>query len=166
MEEKLTHWKDTCDYKYLGAYSLAPSNEDIIVTISHVNFEEVTNEGNRKQMCKVAHFKEDIKPMILNKTNMKVLEKLYGPFIEKWRNIKIEIGISNIKYQGEFIDALRIRHQIPKKDELKPDTETWLHAINYIVNSGVTIPQIKAKYELSEENERLLTEQTTVKKED
>lgn len=162
MTEKLTHWKDTCDYKYLGAYSLAPSNEDIIVTITHVNFEEVIGDNNRKEMCKIAHFKENIKPMILNKTNMKVLEKLYSPFIEQWRNIKIEIGITNIKFKGDFVDALRIRHEIPKKDELRPDTETWLHAINHIVNSGVTIAQIKSKYELSPENEKLLIEQTTL----
>lgn len=165
MTEKLTHWKDTCDYKYLGAYSLAPSNEDIVVTITHVSFEEVTSEGNRKEVCKVAHFKENIKSMILNKTNMKTLEKLYTPFIEQWRNIKVEIGISNIKYKGEFVDALRIRHAIPKKDELKPDTETWLHAINHVSSNGVTIDQIKSKYDITPENEALLIKLTTIKEE-
>jgi len=166
MSEKKTHWKETCDYKYLGAYSLAPSNEDIVVTITHVTFEEVTGENNRKEVCKIAHFKENIKSMILNKTNMKVIEKLYTGIIEEWINLRVEIGIQNVRSKGgEFVDALRIRHEIPSKDELKPDTETWGLAIGHIKNSGVTIAQIKEKYDLSGANEKLLIEESTIKPE-
>ncbi len=167
MSEQKTHWKETCDYKYLGAYSLAPSNEDIVVTITHVSFEEVTGENNRKETCKIAHFKENIKSMILNKTNMKVIEKLYNPYIEDWRNLRVEIGIQNVRSKGgEFVDALRIRHEIPSKDELKPDTETWGHAKGHMSNGNVTIAQIKEKYELSEVNEKLLIKESIIESTD
>lgn len=46
----------------------------------------------------------------------------------------------------------------PKKAELKPKTEQWEKAVNYLVQGGL-ITQIEAKYALSEVNRQLLMEQ-------
>jgi hypothetical protein len=169
-EEIKTHWKSTCDYKHLGSYSLAPSNQDVILTITHVNQNVEIDSDQGKKLCKVAYFKERadwIKPMILNKTNMKTLEKLYSPYIEDWRNIRVKIGVSKIKAFGEMLDALRIRPVIPPTEKafLVPDTEEWKGAIHHMKNEGVTVERIKGKYNITPENEALLIELTTKEEE-
>ena len=53
--------------------------------------------------------------MIMNKTNCKIIEKIYGtPYIEDWIGKKIQIYVQKgVKAFGEIVDALRIREQIP-----------------------------------------------------
>ena len=83
---------------YLGAYSLDDGNgkyTDIIATIQYVKVENVTGPDGKKEDCPVAHFSErELKPMILNATNMKTLEKLFhSKYVEDWAGHKIQIGV-------------------------------------------------------------------------
>ena len=72
-----THWKQLINTDYLGAYALK-DGEDMVLTIKSVGQEVVTGIGGKKETCTVAHFTENgIKPMILNRTNMKTITKLY-----------------------------------------------------------------------------------------
>ena len=113
MNEDKTHWKLMVNPNYLGAYSLAPG-EDMILTIKNICQEEVTGPNNKKEVCVVAHFEEKQKPMILNKTNMKVITKLYKtPYIQDWSGKKIRIYATEVKFGKELVDALRIREIIP-----------------------------------------------------
>lgn len=113
MNEDKIHWKNLVNPNYLGAYSLAPG-EDIILTIKNICQEEVTGPNNKKEVCVVAHFEEKQKPMILNKTNMKVITKLYKtPYIQDWSGKKIRIYATEVKFGKELVDALRIREIIP-----------------------------------------------------
>ena len=167
-EEIKTHWKDTCDYKHLGSYSLAPSNKDVILTISHVEKSAKIKTDQGDKICKLAYFVEKadwIKPMILNKTNMKTLEKIYSPYIEEWRNIRVKIGISNVKAFGEMVDALRIRPTVPPivKPFLIPDSQDWTNVVHHMTSEGVTLDRIKVRYNISLENETKLIELSTKK---
>ena len=113
MSEDKVHWKKLVNPDYLGAYSLAPG-EDMILTIKNISQEEVTGPNNQKQICVVAHFDEKQKPMIFNKTNMKVITKLYKtPYIEDWKGKKIRIYATEVKFGKELVDALRVREIIP-----------------------------------------------------
>lgn len=115
--ENLTHWKKMTNPNYLGTYSLEPG-KDKILTLRMVRQEMVQGEDGKKEQCMVAHFMENEKPMILNKTNAKTIEKLYGtPYIEQWTNRKIQIYAAKVKAFGEVVDALRIRAFIPKQTE-------------------------------------------------
>jgi hypothetical protein len=108
----MTHWKQNFDYRFTGAYELQP-NEEKTVTIAKTNKEEVASTTGEKQMCFVAYFHENSKPMVLNKTNCKTIEKLYGADIEKWIGKKITVFAALVKAFGEMVDALRIRPTIP-----------------------------------------------------
>lgn len=113
-----TNWKKLMNPDYLGAYSLDDGNgkyNDIITTIQYVKVENVTGPDGKKEDCAVAHFSENIKPMILNATNMKVLEKLFkSKYIEDWAGRKIQLYVASVKAFGDVVDALRIRPKIPQ----------------------------------------------------
>lgn len=74
-----THWKKLINPDYIGAYALDPG-KDLTVQISQVRREMVTGADGKKEECTVAYLK-DQKPMILNVTNCKTIEKLYGPYM-------------------------------------------------------------------------------------
>lgn len=120
MERTKTHWKNLANYNYLGAYSLADGEgvESIIVTIKEVKVEEVTGPNGKKDNCVVAYFEEknvsgvEIKPMIFNKTNCKVLQKMYSPYIEDWEGKRIEVYATEVKYQRDLVPALRVKEKI------------------------------------------------------
>lgn len=111
-----THWKKLTNPDYLGAYALEPG-QDIIATIKSVGIEKVIGSDGKKEDCTVMHFAEpQYKPMILNVTNAKMLEKLFKtPYIEEWSGRKIQIGVESVKAFGDVVDALRIRKFLPKE---------------------------------------------------
>lgn len=111
-----THWKALSNSEYLGAYSLE-DQKDIVLTIGTVAREMVTGPDGKKEECIVCHFKENVKPMILNATNCKTISKLLGtPYIENWSGKKIQIGIEKVKAFGDVVDALRVRKTAPKEE--------------------------------------------------
>ena len=119
--EKVTHWKKLTNPDYLGAYSLE-NKQDIILTIAKVSSETVTGPEGKKEECLVCHWQENEKPMILNSTNAKMIEKLLKtPYIEEWSGKKIQIGVEKVKAFGEIVDALRIRPFLPQVVEIHCD---------------------------------------------
>ena len=110
------HWKQLTNPDYIGAYALEPG-KDIIGTIKYVKNEMVVGSDGKKEECIVAHFIEDFKPMILNVTNCKMIQKIYGtPYIEEWAGCKIQIYSEKVKAFGDVVEALRIRPNAPKTE--------------------------------------------------
>jgi len=109
-----THWKKLLNYKYYGTYSLKPNQEETL-TIKTVSKENIIGAKGKKSVGIVARFNEKLngedKPMILNKTNCKIIELLHGsPFIEDWVGKQITIyAAKGIEAFGSTVDALRIR---------------------------------------------------------
>jgi len=161
MEDKKTHWRKQDNPNYIGAYSLMDGKtKDLTVTIEKVVTEEVKNERG-SETCRVAYLK-DQKPMILNTTNSKTIEKIYGtPYIEDWKGKTIVLYVARIKAFGDEVECLRIRNKkaTNKLPELKPtDLENWNKVIQAL-NNGYTIDQIKTKWSISKENqEKLISE--------
>jgi len=167
MSEELTHWRKGFNPDYLGAYSLAPDYRDIILTIDYVRQDvEVIDQNGKKSPCMVAYFAENVKPMILNVTNSKVLVKLSGSeFIQKWSGLKVQVFVAKVKVAREQVDALRIRPFKPQTElpDLLQDTETWTNAVNHMVSNGFTIDQVEKKYKLSPENKVKLIKEVSDK---
>lgn len=139
--ENLTHWKKLTNPNYLGAYSL-DNGEDIVLTIKNVSREMVTGVGGRQEECTVCHFVEDVKPMILNKTNCKTIEKLLGtPYIQQWSGHTIQIGSEKVSYQGDKVDALRVRPFLPQVQ-----TYTCEECGQVIKNAAKMSPKQVAEY--------------------
>lgn len=105
-----THWKKLPNPEYLGAYAFQ-RGEEKLVTIDHVQQETVTGPEGKKSECIVAHFKQPgIKPMILNHTNSKTIERLCGtPYIEEWAGKSVVLIVSKTQAFGEQVDAVRVK---------------------------------------------------------
>lgn len=115
-----THWKKKFNYDYLGSYSFKEGEETKILTIKTIAKEDVVGNGGKKENLLVARFAEPEKPMILNRTNCKAIEKAYGTaFIEDWIGKQVTIFVqTGIKVGAEVTDGLRIRPVAPY-DEIK-----------------------------------------------
>lgn len=110
------HWKRLVNPDYLGAYAL-DEGQDMVLTIKSVGREVVTSAGGKKEECVVAHFQEDVRPMVLNITNMKMIQKVYKtPHIEKWAGKKIQVYQDTTKFGGEIVECLRIRPYVPREE--------------------------------------------------
>lgn len=157
-QDEKTHWKKNFNYNYLGSYSLNEGQE-VVLTIVDVKKELVTSSTGQKEECTVAYFKEAVngekKPMILNKTNCKIIEKVYGtPYIEEWKGKAVCIYTENVKAFGEYVDALRIKPSIPqkKKIELTPGCDKWEQARKAVKENGATFESINKNYSITKEN--------------
>lgn len=107
-----THWKKLTNPNYLGSWSFQPGEEKT-VTIKEVKQEIVKNQ-NGSEECTIAYFDEDVKPLILNKTNAEMIARVWGtPFIEDWKGLKITLKVKKINAFGEMVDAVRVSNTRP-----------------------------------------------------
>ena len=92
----------------------------MILTVASVGNELVTGDGGRKEECTVCHFVENVKPLILNKTNMKSIQKALGtPYIEEWAGHKIQIYVDpKVKFGKEITGGLRVRNYAPSTQKI------------------------------------------------
>ncbi len=108
-----THWREYNDTDHLGAYSLdngAGGYDDIIATIKSIRKEKIAGAENKKEDVMVMYFHEAHKPMVVNATNAKTLEKRFkSAYVEDWIDKRIQIGVERVKAFGDYVDALRIR---------------------------------------------------------
>lgn len=119
MSEK-THWKTLTNPNYLGGYSI-PQGQDIIVVIDYVLREEIIGTNGKKEFEVVAHLKNGVLPFILNKTNMKTIQKLFGSaYIEDWAGRSIQVYFDpTVKFGREVLGGLRIRPIIPQQQNVE-----------------------------------------------
>lgn len=120
---KLTHWKKMKDPNFLGSWDLVagddgkgePVYQEMVAEIDYVQQESVMDpRTNANKIVVVCHFK-NCKPMILNATNMKAIEKVCkSPFMEYWKDRSVSIYVLQVKAFGDTHDALRVKDYAPK----------------------------------------------------
>jgi hypothetical protein len=159
METK-THWRKVFLSDYLGSCDLE-DGKDLKAVIKSVTVKSVKGPDGKEQERNVATFTDaNLKPMILNATNCKLIKKFAkSVFINDWNNVPIQIYVKDdIKAFGEVTEGLRIRPTQPvmSKPVLKPGIQAWDKAIEYLKRPDATIDSIRIRYELSAENEELL----------
>ena len=146
-----THWKKLHNPNYLGSYSL-DEGKDLILTIKTV-VKEVVKTEREDQECTVIHFVENAKPMIVNVTNAKQIERIYKtPYIEEWSGMKIQLYSAKIRAFGEDIEALRIRPSVPKvtKTPFTPSHAKWNNAKKALAEGNTTLAAILKNYSMTE----------------
>jgi hypothetical protein len=147
-EEKLTHWKALADPRYIGAYAL-PNGNDLVVTIARVGREEVTVTGGKKEEHIVMHL-EGQKPMILNATNSKTIQRLYGPYIEEWAGKRITLFGSTARLGGDLVECLRIRPAVPAEAKKGIGADRLARALEQIKAGSYTVAKLRASFALTE----------------
>ena len=155
-----THWKISDNPNYLGAYSLLGNGDEQLTTIIEKVVSEKVKTAQGEESCRVVYLKGS-KPMILNTTNAKVIEKIHNsPFIEDWVGKSITIYVERIRAFGESMDALRIRAVKPKVElpVLKEGSAEWNNVVKGVKN-GFSVSDVKSKFKLSKELEKKLSEE-------
>lgn len=118
MSSRLTgDFRKFMDKNFLGSWDV-PDDEDLVLTIDHVEQNDVKNErGSERKL--VAHFAEKgYKPMILNTTNAKAIGQVCGSNkVEDWEGLRVAIHTEKVTAFGGTTDALRIRPYAPRETE-------------------------------------------------
>lgn len=110
-----THWKALSNPDHIGAYAFQPGEEKT-VTIDRVGLERVVGADGKAEDLRVIRFRENVKPMIANETNSKMIAKLLKtPYIDEWTGRKIVLGVEQVKAFGEVVDAVRVKNKLPKQ---------------------------------------------------
>ena len=115
-----THWKKQFNYDYLGSQDIEEGKE-LTLTLKETKKQEVIGGDGKKTMCFVAHFKENYKPMILNRTNCKAITRAFKtPYSNEWKDRRITIFVlKDVKAFGELVDALRVKNTDPDDTTLE-----------------------------------------------
>lgn len=126
----MAHWKKFMNKEFLGVWDLPESGKMEIVFSSFEN-KEIKDQNGNPQTVFIGN--NDKKPMILNKTNCALLERLFSsPNIENWTGKPVIITSKKVRAFGTTTDALRFsmdkpRTQPEKKTQPKADlkAEIW-----------------------------------------
>lgn len=114
------HWKKLTNPDFLGAYAF-DRGEEKTATIADVRQDKVTGADGKEEMCTIVYFAEDLKPLILNRTNAKMITKLYRTgYIDEWVGKRITMCVKNVRAFGEVVEAVRIKNEIPRAVSAAP----------------------------------------------
>lgn len=114
------HWKKIVkpDAPYFGEADFATMDDTFTVTIKSYDVETVTNEQGRSQKG-VLHFKENVKPLILNVTNGKTIAALYGRDIEGWIGQQITLYYDpDVRIGRQKVGGTRVKAPVLTPQEL------------------------------------------------
>jgi len=163
MKKVKAHYRKVFKSDHLGVADLedlVETGSQLIFTIDHVNQEFDVAVAGRKGNHNIAYFKEDIKPLVLNATNSKVVKSLIGgsPFVEEWNNLSVQLYIdANVKLKGDVVGGVRISPKPPRIEKLPlmPSTAAWKNAIAAYKRDG-NLNAVKKRMSITKENESAL----------
>lgn len=106
---------------------------------------------------------EELKPMILNAHNSKIMRELAGShFIDDWNDITVTVYVDpNVRFGKDTVEGLRISPEAvsTKKPEITPMTaNAWKNAKAAYVRDGNLNAVLERVY-ISEENQGILIEE-------
>ncbi len=86
-------------------------DQDYIVTVRRIEHKNIAMEGKPTDMKWLAHFNEFDKPMVLNSTNIQLMEKACGSDdTDDWIGKEIIVYTDpNVSFGGELVGGLRIK---------------------------------------------------------
>ena len=144
MENK-THWRTFHETEFLGAFDLQDRDvTEVTALITSAQSKEVTDQNGQKETILSCTFEGFKKPMMLNATNCKAIEKVAKtPFINDWHGTRVTIYIQKgIKAFGKIVDGLRIKSTAPAI-EIDP---VKLQADLDELTAATTLDQLKTIY--------------------
>lgn len=158
----MSHWRNMfTDEKYLGAYSLEKDGkyDAVIVTIESVYQGDFLSQGGKEKRPFVK-LKEFDKPMVINRTNFKRLEKFFQSFDPStYVGKQIVLGVENVSSPEGIVPALRFSTRpLPTKEKPAMPDAMLDKAIESIQSGKRTIDQIEKTYSLTAEQKKALSD--------
>lgn len=108
----LPSWEKIIDPNFINAELIGDVGAERVVTIKDIDMAECYDEGNKQKVQKQTVFFEECKPMILNKTNAKILKKLFSPNSDTPSDAfghKIVLRVEEVKAFGKKTTGIRIK---------------------------------------------------------
>lgn len=141
-----------------------------ILTIKECFYNTNVDVAGKKTNGYFIEFEEDVKAMMVNSGNRKVIIKIIkhtknmtdvdSRNIGNWVGLKIELLYDpTVKFAGVAVGGIKIAEKYPLP-LLLIGTEQFDNCKTAITKSGYTIDQIKLKYQVSAEVEAALTNET------
>ena len=158
----MSHWRNMfTDEKYLGAYSLEKDGkyEAVIVTIENVYQGDFMSQGGKEKRPFVK-LKEFDKPMVINRTNFKRLEKFFNSFDPTtYIGKQIVLGVENVSSPEGIVPALRFSTRpLPTKEKPALPDAMLDKAIESIRSGKGSIEKIEKTYSLTAEQRKALSD--------
>lgn len=158
-----THYRKVFKSDHLSVADLEDfleAGSNLNFTITQVKQEMGIKVAGRTGNFNIAYFKENIKPLVLNATNSKVLKTLtQSSFVEDWKNLYINLYIDpNAAIKGEVVGGVRINPNLPARQQaiLNPEqTERWNNAKEAYKRDG-NLNAVKKRVGISPEHEQQL----------
>jgi len=164
-EPEKTHYRDVFKSDHLSVPDLEgfiQLGRPLVFTIKEVCQEYGIRVAGKPGNFNIAYFtdKDDIKPLVLNAGNSKILRSLAGDsaFVEDWKNIYIELYIAEVMFKGKMTRGIRINTTAPekkKREVTKDEPKLWDAAKKVFFRDGNFDAVLKGAI-LSEENMKLL----------
>lgn len=164
METKdKTHYRKAFNSPYLSSADIV---EPTVLTVKCCRLEPDKSKKT-KDVFNTVYFAEkfirqgeELKPMILNAHNSRVMKELTGShFIDDWSDQKITIYVDkNVRFGKDTVEGLRISTVAPvvQKPELTPENQNaWDRAIQAFKRDG-SLNAVLEHMVISEENKKLI----------
>lgn len=105
--------------KYLAAADIP--DEGLTLTIGGYSMQEI-GQGDNKEQKPILYFRErDVKELVLNKTNAKIIIEVTGTDdLDEWAGHKITLVPREVEFQGDTVWAIRI--QKPRRQQNRTAT--------------------------------------------
>lgn len=162
MTTEKTHWKKNNDSRYISGEDLQTEfhglKKEMVVFIDRFEDTETFDQNNNSKITKTGLFLKELngsalyKPVILNTTNAKTLAKECGSsFMEDWIGKPVVLYAQKDSRHGYVVRFKKYAFPV-----LQASGKDFDNCYNAIHKSGYTMDQIRKKYQVSSEVERLL----------
>lgn len=156
--EKRNHYRMVYKSDHLGVADLEDLIEqgktDLIFTIKDVKQELNATVAGKKGDFNIAYFVENIKPLVLNATNSKIVRSFApakSPYVNDWNNIIVQLYIdSSVKMKGDVVGGVRIRPLQPVINQKPFFTKENFEKAK---KAGATVEKVKEIYQITSEVE-------------
>ena len=111
-------WEKIIDPNFINAELIGEIGAEKVVTIKDIDFMECFDSRSNSKISKQAVAFEECKPMILNKTNAKMLKKLFSPNDDDPKlciGHKVVLYVVSVKVGGKQTTGIRIKEYSEEK---------------------------------------------------
>ena len=167
IDQKKTHYRKVFKSDHLGVADLEDlieAKSELIFTIREVRQEINVRVAGKKGNFNIAYFVENIKPLVLNATNSKLMKAFANgsSFVEDWGGITVRLYIDpTASFGGEITGGVRIHPNVvqARKPELTKDKQSmWDNAKDAYKRYG-NFDKVLDRVSLSPENQQLMIDE-------